>query len=118
MLAPDPVRAAMAEYRAYIVGDDGHFISFEGFICVDDSEAIDKAKRLVDGHDVELWSGARLVIRLQFTSDEFRALDRQLKQSRRMSKGEKDPTISARLNKLSSDLVQEKKDQQKLDDEK
>jgi hypothetical protein len=54
-----------AEYRAYIVGDDGHFVSFEGFACRDDDEAIFKAKRLVDGHDVELWSGDRFVTRLE-----------------------------------------------------
>jgi hypothetical protein len=108
----------MAEYRAYIVGDDGHFKGFEGLVCVNDLEAIDRAKRLVAGHDVELWSGARLVARLQFTSDEFRALDRQLVQSRRMSERGDDPATSARLDKLSTDLVQEKIDQQKLDDEK
>jgi hypothetical protein len=28
-------------------------------------EAIAKAQQLVDGHDVELWSGPRLVIRLE-----------------------------------------------------
>jgi hypothetical protein len=33
--------------------------------CADDAEAIDKAKRLVDGHDIELWSGDRLVTRLE-----------------------------------------------------
>jgi hypothetical protein len=55
----------MAEYRAYIVGVDGHFIDFEPLICNDDDGAIEKAKRLVDGHDVELWCGERLVIRLR-----------------------------------------------------
>jgi hypothetical protein len=55
----------VAEYRAYTVGRDGHFIGIEPLTCADDSEAIEKAKRLVDGHDVELWSGARLVIRLR-----------------------------------------------------
>jgi len=54
----------MAEYRAYVVGDDGHFVSFEGFACQDDAEAVAKAQRLTDGHDIELWSGARFVIRL------------------------------------------------------
>jgi hypothetical protein len=54
----------MREYRAYTVGVDGHFTGFEPMICADDTEAIEKAKRLVDGHDVELWSGQRLVIRL------------------------------------------------------
>jgi len=55
----------MAEYRAFIVGHDGHFISFEGFACLSDDEAVAKAKRLVDGHDVELWSGERFVKRLR-----------------------------------------------------
>jgi hypothetical protein len=57
----------MNEYRLYKVGEDGHFIGFEPLICADDAEAIEKAKRLVDGHDVELWSGPRLVIRLDHT---------------------------------------------------
>jgi hypothetical protein len=55
----------MAEYRAFTVGPDGHFMGFEPLICADDSEAIMLAKRLVDGLDVELWSGDRLVIRLR-----------------------------------------------------
>lgn len=54
----------MAEYRAFPIGVDGHFIGFEPLVCDSDDEAIDKAKRLVDGHDVELCCGARLVIRL------------------------------------------------------
>ncbi len=49
-----------AEYRAYVVGHDGHFIRFESLICADDAEAIAKAKRLVVDHDVELWSGNAL----------------------------------------------------------
>jgi hypothetical protein len=53
------------EYRAFIVGSDGHFTGSELLICADDAEAIAKAKRLVINHDVELWSGARLVIRLR-----------------------------------------------------
>jgi hypothetical protein len=53
----------VAEYRIYTVGIDGHFIGFEPFVG-DDDEAIAKAKRLVDGHDVELWRGERLVVRL------------------------------------------------------
>lgn len=54
----------MLEYRAYLVGQDGHFIACEPLVCGDDSEATEKAQRLVDGHDVELWSGTRLVVRL------------------------------------------------------
>jgi hypothetical protein len=55
----------MAEYRAYTVGPDGHFNGIEPLTCANDAEAIEKARQLVDGHDVELWSGERLVIRLE-----------------------------------------------------
>ena len=55
----------MAEYRAYTIGRDGHFIRAKALNCADDAEAIEKAKRLVDVHDVELWSGERFVIRLK-----------------------------------------------------
>jgi hypothetical protein len=52
------------EYRAYTVGRDGHFIGFEPMVCADDVEATERAKRLVDRFDVELWTGKRLVIKL------------------------------------------------------
>src|ERR1700722_1958447 len=54
----------VAEYRAYIVGDDDHFLGFEEMVCQDDGEAVTKAKQLLDGRDVEVWNGDRLVIRL------------------------------------------------------
>jgi hypothetical protein len=54
----------VSEYRAYIVGDDGHFVGVEPLICRDDNKAILLAQRIVDGHDVELWSGDRCVTRL------------------------------------------------------
>lgn len=54
----------MPEYRAYVVGVDDHFIGFEPMICSDDAEAIAKARLLVDGHDIELWSGDRFVVKL------------------------------------------------------
>ena len=55
----------MAEYRAYSVGIDGHIVGCEPLICASDAEAIEQAKRLAADHDVELWSGDRLVIRLE-----------------------------------------------------
>ena len=61
-------RPRVAEYRAYVVGHDGHFIRFESLICADDADAIAKANRLVADHDVELWSGKRFVIRLEVTT--------------------------------------------------
>ena len=54
----------MNEYRAYTVGIDGHFTASRAFACVNDDDAIVWAKQLVDGHDVELWSGERFVIKL------------------------------------------------------
>jgi hypothetical protein len=55
------------EYRAYTVGDDGHFVGFEAFVCADDAEAIEKTRRLVNEHPIELWSGPRFVTRLHLT---------------------------------------------------
>jgi len=55
----------MAEYRAYTVDRDGHFLGFEPLICTNDAEAIEQAKRLVHEHSIELWSGDRLVMRLE-----------------------------------------------------
>jgi len=54
----------MVEYRAYLVGSDGHFVDAVALTCDDDSEATEKAKRLLDRHDIELWSGPRFVVRL------------------------------------------------------
>jgi hypothetical protein len=54
----------MAEYRAYIVGEDGHFASYRAFVCDSDADATVWAKQFVDGHDVELWNADRFVIRI------------------------------------------------------
>jgi hypothetical protein len=52
-------------YRIYTVGIDGHFIGFEPIVCDDDAEATEKAKRMVDAHAIELWSGPRLIVRFE-----------------------------------------------------
>ncbi len=52
----------MRQYRAYIMGIDGHrFVRAPQFLTdySDDVSAIAAAERLVDGHDVELWDRAR-----------------------------------------------------------
>jgi len=36
----------LAEYRAYLIGDDGHFYDAFPLICADDAEAIEMAKKL------------------------------------------------------------------------
>jgi len=56
--------AEVSDYRAYVIGDDGHIASSRAFVCDSDADATIWAKQMVDGHDIELWSGDRLVIRL------------------------------------------------------
>jgi hypothetical protein len=51
----------MAEYRAYIIGVDGHFVRAVELICPDDDTAKECAKQLVDGLDIELWQGDRRI---------------------------------------------------------
>jgi hypothetical protein len=58
----------MPDYRAYIMGPDGHVQNRVELRCDDDAEAIRLAKQLVDGHDIELWQ-----------------LDRHIETSRRTS---------------------------------
>lgn len=55
----------MVEYRAYIIGDDGHFQTVRVLQCPDDAAAIAEAKKLLDGHDIELWQLGRFVAYLK-----------------------------------------------------
>jgi hypothetical protein len=55
----------MAEYRAYLIGDDGHFYDAVPLTCADDAEAIEMAKRLAIDHDVELWQLDRKIATLK-----------------------------------------------------
>ena len=55
----------MTEYRVFTVGDDGHFTASRAFTCAGDADAIVWAKQLIDGHDLELWSGERFVVKLE-----------------------------------------------------
>jgi hypothetical protein len=50
------------EYRAYVMGHDGHISSFRACVCENDTDATVWAQQFVDGHDVKLWSGDRFVI--------------------------------------------------------
>ena len=51
----------MPEYRAYLIGPDGHFVERVELVCADDEAAKEQAKSLADGHDVELWQEARRI---------------------------------------------------------
>ena len=54
----------MQHYRVYVIGRDGHFIRSIDLNCMDDSAAIEAAKQLIDGHDLELWQSDRKIARL------------------------------------------------------
>jgi hypothetical protein len=45
----------MADYRAFIVGEHGHFNSSETIVADDDAQALRIAEKLINGHDIELW---------------------------------------------------------------
>jgi hypothetical protein len=59
-----PLGATMQEYRAYLIGRDGHVVHRVDMLCADDEVAKERAQILVDIHTVELWQGARLVATL------------------------------------------------------
>jgi hypothetical protein len=56
----------MPDYRLYTLKNDGHIAGPPKILqCADDQEAIAEAKKLLDGLDIEIWQGARVVIRLK-----------------------------------------------------
>jgi hypothetical protein len=55
----------MEEYRAYIIGLDGHIIKRIDLRFPDKEEARRRAKVAVDGHAVELWRADRFIERFE-----------------------------------------------------
>jgi hypothetical protein len=54
----------MPHCRIYATTIDGHVIAPPTVIeCADDQEAIGRAAQLTDGRAIELWEGARLIVR-------------------------------------------------------
>jgi hypothetical protein len=45
----------MRDYRAYVIGPDGHMMGRIEFWSEDDETAKKQAGQYVDGHDIELW---------------------------------------------------------------
>jgi hypothetical protein len=57
----------MRDYRAYILGIDGHrFVWVADFLPdhPDDAAALNAARQICDKHEVEVWDAGRLVARL------------------------------------------------------
>jgi hypothetical protein len=55
----------MADYRAYIIGEDGHFLDCEARTFMDDGAAVEWAKQLVSSRVIELWCGERFVAKIE-----------------------------------------------------
>jgi hypothetical protein len=56
----------MPEYYFYTIKKDGHTAApAKVRLCQNDEEAVAKAKQFLDGHLLEVWEGARIVIRLE-----------------------------------------------------
>lgn len=55
----------MADYRAYIIGHDGHFKRSEEFEAPDDASATRRAEEFATANPVELWQGARRLGRIE-----------------------------------------------------
>jgi len=53
--------SVMAHYRAYLIGRDGHFMKAVDLVCDNDDGARKRARKMVDGHDVELWQRDRRI---------------------------------------------------------
>lgn len=53
----------MPHYRAFVLDEHGQLGSVVNLHCPDDASATERAGRLADGHEVQLW---RLVAELKF----------------------------------------------------
>jgi hypothetical protein len=55
----------MQEYRAYVIGPDGHIQQRIDLLCADDDAAKERARQLVNGHDLELWQLDRMIAKFR-----------------------------------------------------
>ena len=52
----------MADYRIYLLGDDGHIVSGSDACCANDEDALALAKGMLkNGGRAEVWQGTRCV---------------------------------------------------------
>ena len=62
----------MSDYRAFLIGSDGHIFSAVVVDEPDDWAAIAATKLLVDGHDVELWQRDRKIAKFECEQEKTR----------------------------------------------
>jgi hypothetical protein len=75
----------MVEYRVYEIGEDEHIRNYRAFACEGDADAMVWAKQLLDGNDIELWSGKRFVIRPWWSKAAISPLLLRVNKSARLS---------------------------------
>ena len=56
---------SVAGYRLYALDGVNKVASGEWISAEDDAAAVDAAKRMMDGHDCEVWQGRRRVARIR-----------------------------------------------------
>jgi len=68
----------MPEYRIFTLTSDDHIKGAPALVvCKNDSAALQRAKKMLDGHNLEVWQGGRRITRLNSTDSGRRAEDRQ-----------------------------------------
>jgi hypothetical protein len=56
----------MTDYRVYVLTDNDHIAKAPEVIsCESDVEAVENAKQRLNGHDIEIWDGPRVVTRVR-----------------------------------------------------
>jgi hypothetical protein len=58
----------MIEYRVYAIGTDDRIAKAIALVCEDDSHAIRQAMEALKNQTIEIWSGQRLVARIDSES--------------------------------------------------
>jgi hypothetical protein len=57
----------MKEYRAYVIGPNGHIARRIDLYCADEETAKERAKQLADREPIELWHGDQCIARFRPT---------------------------------------------------
>jgi hypothetical protein len=55
----------MEEYKAYLLGPDGHVFRRIDLVCRDENAAKERAQQLAEHSGVELWQGERKIAEFQ-----------------------------------------------------
>jgi hypothetical protein len=57
------VNAQVKEYRVYVLGDGDHITGSIEFTAPDDEAALEQARQMRDGRDIEVWQLDRFLAR-------------------------------------------------------